>query len=153
MSELNTFNDVLKVAIEKEEDAVEFYTKATGIIKNPGTSEMLKDFAKEEQSHVTLLKDAQKSKTIESVGNKTLPQSMDLTKYLVSGTITEDSTPQDVMIIAMKREDSAVSFYSEQITAFEGTDIAELFQRLCNTEKEHKERLEAEYEKVFMPDN
>jgi rubrerythrin len=114
---------------------------------------MLKDFAKEEQSHVTLLEDAQKSKTIESVGNKTLPQSMDLTKYLVSGTITEDSTPQDVMIIAMKREDSAVSFYSEQITAFEGTDIAELFQRLCNTEKEHKERLEAEYEKVFMPDN
>jgi rubrerythrin len=153
MSELNTFNDVLKVAIEKEEDAVEFYTKATGIIKNPGTNEMLKDFAKEEQSHVTLLKDAQKSKTMESVGSKALPQSMDLTKYLVSETITEDSTPQDVMIIAMKREDSAVSFYSEQITAFEGTDIAELFQRLCNTEKEHKERLEAEYEKVFMPDN
>jgi len=153
MSELNTFNDVLKVAIEKEEDAVDFYTKATGIIKNPGTSEMLKDFAVEEQSHVTLLKDAQKSKTMESVGNKTLPQSMDLTKYLVSGIITEDSTPQDVMIIAMKREDSAVSFYSEQMTTFQGTDIEGLFQRLCNMEKEHKERLEAEYEKVFMPDN
>lgn len=153
MSELKTLNDVLKVGIEKEEDAVEFYTKAAGIIKNPGTSEMLKDFAVEEQKHVTLLKDAQKSKTMESVGSKALPQSMDLTKYLVSETITEDSTPQDVMIIAMKREDSAVSFYSEQITAFEGTDIAEVFQSLCNMEKEHKERLEAEYEKVFMPDN
>ena len=153
MSELKTLNDVLKVGIEKEEDAVDFYTKATGIIKNPGTSEMLKDFAVEEQKHVTLLKDAQKSKTMESVGNKTLPQSMDLTKYLVSGIITEDSTPQDVMIIAMKREDSAVSFYSEQMTTFQGTDIEGLFQRLCNTEKEHKERLEAEYEKVFMPDN
>lgn len=153
MSELKTLNDVLKVGIEKEEDAVEFYTKAAGIIKNPGTSEMLKDFAVEEQKHVTLLKDAQKSKTMESVGSKALPQSMDLTKYLVSETITEDSTPQDIMIIAMKREDSAVSFYTEQMTNFEGTDIAEVFQSLCNMEKEHKERLEAEYEKVFMPDN
>ena len=153
MSELNTFNDLLKVAIEKEEDAVDFYTKAAEIIKNPGTSEMLKDFIGEEQKHVILLKDAQKSETMEKVGSKTLPPSMDLTKYLVSGTINEDSTPQDVMIIAMKREDSAVSFYAEQMTNFEGTDLEGLFQRLCNMEKEHKERLETEYEKVFMPDN
>jgi rubrerythrin len=153
MSELNTLNDVLKVGIEKEEDAVDFYTKAAERIKTPGTHEMLKDFAIEEQKHVTLLKDAQKSKTMENVGSKPLPPSMDLTKYLVSGTITEDSTPQDILIIAMKREDSAVSFYTEQMANFEGTDIAEVFQSLCSMEKEHKERLEAVYEKVFMPDN
>lgn len=153
MSELNTFNDVLKVAIKKEEDAVGFYTKAVEIVNNPGTKEMIKEFITQEQKHVTLLQNAQQSKTMETVGIKTLPPSMNLTQYLVDGTISESTTPQDVMIIAMKREDSAIEFYSDYLGTFEGTDIGELFQHLCNMEKEHKERLEAEYEKIFMPDN
>ena len=56
MSELNTVKDVLKVAIKKEEDAVEFYTQAADIVKESSTRVMLKEFASEEEKHVAILK-------------------------------------------------------------------------------------------------
>jgi rubrerythrin len=153
MSELNTVNDVLKVAIKKEEDAVDFYTKAVDIVKEASTREMLQEFASEEEKHVALLQNAQSSSTIERIGNRNLPPAMNLSKYLVGEKITESSTPQDVMIVAMKNEDNAIEFYSEHLETFKGTDLADLFQRLCAMEKDHKERLESEYENIFMPDN
>ena len=153
MPGLNTFNDVLKVAIQKELDAVDFYTQASTIVKEASTKKMLKEFIGEEKKHVVLLQDAQTKETMEKVGKKSLPQSMNLTKYLVSGTITDTSTTQDVMVIAMKKEESAIVFYSDYQSTFKGTDLEGLFQSLCNMEKEHKDRLELEYEKIFMPDN
>lgn len=153
MSGLNTFNDVLKVAIQKEEDAVDFYTKASAIVKESSTKEMLKEFIREEKRHIALLQDAHSNETMEKVGKKSLPQSMNLTKYLVGGTISDTSTSQDIMIIAMKKEESAIVFYSDYQSTFKGTGLEDLFQSLCNMEKEHKDRLELEYEKIFMPDN
>jgi len=144
---------MLRLAIEKEEDAVRFYTQAAEIVTAPGTNEMLRSFITEEQKHVSLLSEARSGKSMEAVGQKSLPTSLDLTRYLVGGDITPASTAQDVMIIAMKKEDSAVAFYSDLGASFAGSEVEGIFQSLCKMEKEHKEQLEAEYEKHFMPDN
>ena len=153
MAEYNTFEDAIKVAISKEEDAVEFYVKAVEIIKSPEANKMCSEFINEEKKHVELLEKALSNTSTASVGKKKLPSSMDITKYLTGDKITQSSTPQDVMIIAMKKESSAVEFYSEMISVFSGTNLEELFQSLCAMEKEHKDHLEVEYEKNFMPDN
>ncbi len=153
MTEIITFNEALDAAIKKEEAAVEFYKTALKIVKYPGAKDMLNSFVEEEKRHVLLLTEAKVSNEMSAVGKTNLPPDLSITKFLVDEKITEKSTPQDVMVAAMKNEDNAVSLYAQQVKAFKGSELESVFQSLMNMEKEHKEHLETEYEKHFMPDN
>lgn len=153
MTEIITFNEALDAAIKKEEAAVEFYKTALKIVKYPGAKDMLNSFVEEEKRHVLLLTEAKVSNEMSAVGKTNLPPDLSITKFLVDEKITEKSTPQDVMVAAMKNEDNAVSLYAQQVKAFKGSELESVFQSLMNMEKEHKEYLETEYEKHFMPDN
>jgi rubrerythrin len=153
MKEFKTIHDIVSLALEKEREAVQFYTQASTIVVNPGTKVMLKELAVEEEKHVAMLIDIQSGKAIETVGAKPLPPAMDLGKYLVSQTISDNSTPQDIMIIAIKREDKAIAFYSSQLPVVSGTVLQSVFEHLLTWEQEHKERLEAEYDRVVLKDN
>lgn len=153
MAEFKTIQDVIKLALIKEREAVEFYSKAATIVANPGTRVMLGELAREEEQHVAYLSDIQAGKAAAAAGSKPLPPGMDLSAYLVSEPLSDNSTPQDVMILAMKREDKAIAFYSGQQPVVKGTELQPLFEQLLTWEKEHKERLEAEYDQVVLKDN
>ncbi len=153
MTENISFIEAIDSAIKKEEDAVDFYLQAMNIVKYPGSKDMLHSFVEEEKRHVLLLTEAKESKEMSAVGKKDLPSDLSITKFLVDTKITEQSTPQDVMVAAMKNEDNAVSLYAQQAKAFKGTELETVFINLMNMEKEHKEYLETQYEKHFMPDN
>jgi rubrerythrin len=153
MSEFKTIQDVIKLATEKEQEAVEFYSKAATIVANPGTRVMLQELAREEEQHVAYLSDIRTGKSAAAAGSKPLPPGMDLSAYLVSEPLSDNSTPQDVMILAIKREDKAIAFYSGQLPVVKGTELLPLFEQLLAWEKEHKERLEAEYDQVILKNN
>jgi rubrerythrin len=153
MIEYKTVQDVIKLALEKEQEAVTFYTKAVSIVTNPGTRIMLAELAKEEEQHVAYLSDIQAGKTAASAGSRPLPAGMDLSAYLKAEPLSDNSTPQDVMLLAIKREERAVAFYTAQLPVVSGTELQPLFEQLLAWEKEHKERLEAEYDQVVLKDN
>jgi len=153
MTENISYIQAIDSAIQKEKDAVEFYLKAMNIVKYPGSKDMLRGFVEEEERHVLMLTEAKESKEMSSVGQKDLPPDLNITKFLADEKITEQSTPQDVMVAAMKNEANAVSLYAQQAKAFKGTELEAVFINLMNMEKEHKEYLETQYEKHFMPDN
>ena len=153
MTEIITFNEALDAAIKKEEDAVEFYLTAMNIVKYPGAKDMLHSFVEEEKRHVLLLTEAKESNEMSAVGKTNMPPDLSITKFLVDEKITGKSTPQDVMVAAMKNEANAVSLYAQQAKAFKGTELEAMLLSLMNMEQEHKEYLETEYEKHFMPDN
>jgi len=153
MNNISNFNDALDAAINKEINAVNFYKKAMNIVNYPGAKDMIADFIREEKRHVQLLKAAKESKDMISVGQKSLPPDLEITKFLVDVAITENSTPQEVMIAAMKNEESAIALYAQKVKAFKGTELEPVFHELMQMEKEHKDHLENEYERNFMPDN
>lgn len=153
MTTFKTIQDIVVLALDKEKEAVQFYTEASEIVRNPGTKAMLKELAAEEQKHVAMLTDIKSGKTLESIGAQRLPPTMDLSKYLVSEPISTHSTPQDIMIVAIKREDRAIAFYSSQIPVVKGTDLQLVFEHLLQWEQAHKERLESEYDRVVLKDN
>lgn len=49
--------DALKVALEMEKNAYEFYKKAHGLVKYPGTKEMFKFLMDEEVRHQQILEE------------------------------------------------------------------------------------------------
>ena len=52
-----TVQEALKIAIEREKSAYEFYKKASEIVKDPGARNMFSFLAEEEVKHIKMLED------------------------------------------------------------------------------------------------
>jgi rubrerythrin len=57
IDETTTPQEAIRVAIEREKAAHEFYSKAAKIAKYPGTKEMFESLAKEELRHRRMLEE------------------------------------------------------------------------------------------------
>jgi hypothetical protein len=55
--------------------------------------------------------------------------------------------------LAIQREQEAKDFYKEMAGMVEDSALKNLFAHLIEQEKKHKQLLEEEYEKMFMPEN
>jgi len=52
-----TPEEAIRIAIQREKAAHEFYSQAAKIAKYPGTKEMFESLAKEEQKHMRILEE------------------------------------------------------------------------------------------------
>jgi rubrerythrin len=57
IDESTTPQEAIRIAIEREKAAYEFYSKAARIAKYPGTKEMFESLAKEELRHRRILEE------------------------------------------------------------------------------------------------
>ena len=57
IDETTTPEEAIRMALQREKAAYEFYTKAAKIAKYPGTREMFESLAREELNHTRVLED------------------------------------------------------------------------------------------------
>jgi rubrerythrin len=57
IDESTTPEEAVRIAIQREKAAFEFYSKAVKIAKYPGTKQMFESLAKEEQKHIRILEE------------------------------------------------------------------------------------------------
>ena len=57
LDQTTTPEEAVRMAIEREKKAHEFYIQAAKIAKYPGTQQMFEELAKEELTHITRLED------------------------------------------------------------------------------------------------
>ena len=145
-----SLNDVLTFAIRREHDSYELYVMFRDMVRDPSSKALLEDLAKQELSHRNLLETALKGEKIERIGGKREPQDLHISDYMVTEDVDPDSTPQEVMLFAIKKEQEAYSIYHMLLGNYEGTELEELFSRLAKEELRHKETLQREYEEHFM---
>jgi rubrerythrin len=65
---------------------------------------------------------------------------------MVAEKIGPDSSPRDIMVFAIKKEQEAYDIYHMLLVNYAGTELEELFSQLATEELKHKETLEREYE-------
>ena len=145
-----SLNDVLTFAIRREHDAHELYLMFRDMVKDPGAKALLEDLANQELGHKNLLENAMKGGNIERIGGKKEVKDLNLSDYMVTEEVGPESSPQDVMLFAMKKEEEAYNLYHMLLGNYEGTEIEDLFARLAQEEQGHKATLEREYEEHFM---
>lgn len=145
-----SLNAILIFAIRREHDARELYVMFRDMVKDPGAKTLLEDLANQELGHSNLLENALKGGNIERIGGKKEIKDLHLGDYMVSEDIDPESSPQDVMLFAIKKEQEAYNIYHMLRGNYEGTELEELFARLAQEELRHKETLEREYEEHFM---
>ena len=146
-----TLEGALEKAIEHEQESFDLYRKALKIVKDAQARKVLEEMVHEELGHRQILEKALVGEIVafhekeESTG-----PTMNLSSLLHEKPLTENSSPQDVMVYAIHDEKRSVDFYKQMATQCEGAPMAELFSKLQQEETIHLARLEETYEKLYM---
>jgi len=73
--------------------------------------------------------------------------------YLTGGDTLEGAGLQDTLIFAMKREQSAIDFYTRLTGTITDKNAKKLCENLVHEELKHKLRLETLYDDLFYTHN
>jgi len=143
-------DSVLDFAIEKEQDAADFYNDLSGKVKG-SMVEVFKDFAKEEMGHKSKLISVKNGKRLLSSENKIVD--LKIGDHLADIDTTGEIDYQRALIIAMKAEKNAYRLYTELAGVVEDADMKDLFLGLAQEEAKHKLRFEIEYDDKILTEN
>lgn len=149
-----TFEKLVSLAIKREEEAHDFYMKAAEDSELKASAKLLKDLAHQEVIHKQKLEEALDEGVCDTFTCTTVEEveKLDLDKYLVNIPLLPSSGPQDVLIVAIKREAAANSFYKALSELTGNASHRAVFETLAKEEEAHKTRLQNMYDDVFQPD-
>ena len=146
-----TFEEVISFAIEKEAGAVALYEAASKMVKRTSAKAMFDEFAAEERKHREILENLEKQDVSEYTLEK-IPD-MKISDYLHDVEFRPDMDYQDILILAMKREEKSKSLYTHLANITDDPEMKKLFQALVQEEAKHKLKLETEYDEYVMTEN
>ena len=149
--EKQTFEGIVKFAIEREEDAIKAYGSMIEIAETPGLKELLAELQNEERNHKKLLQGLTEEKA-ESLKVEDVID-LKISDYLVEEPPSAEMNFQDLLILAAKKEQKAVDLYSSLAEKAKEEEIKKLFEFLVMQEKSHKLKLEKEYETHVLEDD
>ena len=139
---------ILKRAIRFEEDSYTLYNSALQTVKNAQTKEWLKELADWELGHKSKLEGLLSGDLSWAIRKSRREEVKDLKvgDYLVAPALGEKSDFQDVLLVAIKREQSAHDFYKSMADLVEEGQARDLFELLAKEELKHKQMVEKYYE-------
>ena len=149
--ELNAFEEVIQFALEREKEAVKFYQDCNEISERSGMNQAFLEMADEEKKHVRLLENFKpgdiKKVVIKNISN------LKISDFIVDMPFEKNMGYQDLLILAMKKEESAHRLYSRLAETRDDPDLKKLFLMLAQEELKHKNRIEKEYDDVVYGEN
>ena len=147
--DFETIEDLINFAIEKEKEAVSFYEDASRQEIYAGAKEAFEEFAREERKHQSMLEGFLKGEfKISDYAFKWIPD-MKRSDYLVDIEYQKGMHYEDMLRLAMKKEEKALKLYNELAKKTEREDLITLFKVLSQEEAKHKLALETLYDDYF----
>ena len=145
------FNEVIDFAIDGEKEAVKFYQELQQRTKFRARKEMLKELENMEKGHIVILENIRSK----GIGNVTVKEvtNLNISEYIVDVKPYEDMTYQDILIIAMKKEEQAMKLYTNLAGNFQGSKLETLFLKLASDEAGHKLQFETLYDEHVLKEN
>jgi rubrerythrin len=149
---LDSSDKILDFAIQKEEEAAEFYRGLAAKMARKPMQEIFTGYAKEEMGHKAKLQAIKAGNKLTLTAKSILD--LKLGDYLVEQeTVRNDLTYQEALIVAMKAEKAAYVLYNNLAGTVDKPELKELFLMLAQEEAKHKLRFEIEYDEVILAEN
>lgn len=144
----DSLNEIIDFAIEKEVEAAEFYQSISKQENISGTKEMFADFASEEKKHEKMLLSFKSTGVTDSMNDYQLKWITDIKRsdYVVDLEYTPGMAYNEILMLAMKREEKALALYNDFLSQADTDDAKKLFKILCQEEAKHKLALETMYD-------
>jgi len=142
-----TAGELLDFAIDREQEAHDFYMDLAGRAERPGTKDLLTQLAGEELRHKKKLEEIKS-------GSRALPAAKNVRDLEVSDQFA-DVEPgsklnyQGALILAMKREEAAFRLYTDLSKLAWDEELRRVFLALAQEEAKHKLRFEREFKETF----
>lgn len=139
---------IIERAIKFEEDSYKLYTSASRRVKDPGARAGLAELAGEEKKHKAKLEGMLKGNLdwAVRVGRRAKVKDLQIGGPLEARPISEQSSLQDVLAVAIKREEATGAFYSQMASLVDPGPAKDLFETLAREETKHKRYVESIYE-------
>ncbi|MBN2381694.1 ferritin family protein [bacterium] len=151
MTMFESAEKVLEFAIQKEQEAADFYLELAEKMAAGAMKQVFNDFAREEMKHKEKLIGVQKGKKLGNISNTITD--LKIGDYLVDVEPAPDMTYQEALIVAMKKEKAAFKLYNDLANAVQDNDLKMLMLSLAQEEAKHKLRFELEYDERILTDN
>jgi len=143
--------EILDFAIQREDEAAAAYARMREMTRDKAVRELMSDLENEEKKHKQLLQG------LTGLKPESLPiqpvVDMKISDYLVAEPPGADMTFQDLLLLAAQKEQKSVDLYTDLRRRMTERDHIALFDFLVAQEKNHKLKLESEYEKHVFPEN
>jgi len=150
-----TVEEILQVAIRREIQSYELYTRAVEMVTADTVRGALRQLAQEELGHKALLE-----KMLSNPGQMRLHvrrmraelvQDYGVGDHLKGSSLGPDATFQDVCIFASKKEQQSYEMYRDLAEQNTG-EARQLFEAMSKDELRHKNLVESWYEEVVYTD-
>lgn len=147
------FNEILNFAVEREQEAVRFYQELQKMAQFKEQQSLLSEFENIERSHIVMVENIRKN-VLENI-DAPLPdiENLAISDYLIDVEPSENMTYQDILIVAMKREEKAQKLYSDLADKTVDRETKKLFSKLASEESKHKLYFEKLYDEVILSEN
>ncbi|MFC1825945.1 ferritin family protein [Thermodesulfobacteriota bacterium] len=144
-------SEVLDKAIQREEEAYQFYMDILDHIEDKSVKEAIEWVAGEEKKHKDFLVNYREGR----YGSDSLRMS-DVVHYNIAEhqeepEIAKDMRREDVFLVASHRELKSYNFYTELAELHPRGDTREMLIRIANEELKHKEKMEYLYTNTAFP--
>jgi rubrerythrin len=146
--ELNSLDEILEFALEREDAAYRLYLNAAKKTANPSARKIFDEMAEQEAVHKRLILKLDKDKIADYTFVK-VPD-LGISEYLVDIPYNDTMTYQEILVFAMKSEEKAYRFYLEAQNMTDDPELKQLLGMLANEEQKHKFRLESLYEEKVL---
>jgi rubrerythrin len=153
--------NALSIALKKEEDSFAFYKNAEKTVMFKPLKGLFKDLAKQEVLHKNIL--VKEMKKIEGGANKVdsitkssgkgKAKDYGISKYLTPQHVRPTMGYQEALIVAMKREESAVELFDYLKSITTDAKLKKTFDELYKWEIEHLKKLEEKYDEDILTEN
>ena len=147
------FNEIIDFAIQREKDAVNFYKELQTNSSFAPNKEYYAKLELMEQGHVHALEDIRKE--VFNKGDLSIPniENLHISDYLVEPKAGSKMTYQEILVLAMKREQKAFELYTKLADEADDGEIKKLFLKLAGEEAKHKHHFEVIYDKEVLTEN
>jgi rubrerythrin len=142
---------IIAYAVEKEQEAVDFYSGLAGRVDNQAVARELRRIADMEKGH----RDRLQKLDLESfaLGKPVKAANLRIADYLVRQEPRDDMSWQDVIAIAMQREQASLQLYTDlSVLAIDGT-LKKVFALLASEETAHKSYFEKLWDEKVLIEN
>lgn len=149
--EFVTLEEIVKFAVQREEEAVQLYTEAARLSTDLASRKMFEEFVAEETGHKKVFSNIDVAKS-EQLRSQTMPD-LGISQYLVSAPLRPNMSYPDILRYAIKAEDSAYNLYKAAANATDDPQLKKTLQIFAEVELVHKKRIEDIYDARVLTEN
>ena len=146
-----TVAEILEMAIGREEAAYDFYMNIYDQVADTSVKDTVEFIAGEEKKHKAFLVNYRDGKYGAEALRMADVVDYKIAEYLEEPEVADDSSSEEIYLIAAHREARSHQFYLELSNMHADGELKVMLTKMANEELKHKEKMEYLYSNTAFP--